>query len=151
MKKNTSHILAGVAIILTALVSPVGLRSVDVIPPSAPTGLIARVASCGQVDLSWNASTDEPGGSGLKAYIIHRSDWNDTTIGAARTTFSDTNYVGSSTTLSYSVIAMDYAGNKSAASNVETVTTPACPVSSTEQIIDTASMKSGKANATHGA
>ena len=151
MKKNTSHILAGVAIILTALFSPVVLRGADVIPPSAPTGLIARVASCGQVDLSWNASTDEPGGSGLKAYIIHRNDWNDTTIGAARTTFSDTNYVGSSTTLTYTLIAMDYAGNQSPASNAETVTTPPCPISSNEQIIDDAYVKFGKAIATYGA
>jgi hypothetical protein len=42
--------------------------------------------------------------------------------------------VGASTTLTYTVIAMDRAGNKSAASNAVTLTTPPCPGFSNEQI-----------------
>src|SRR5713226_3910613 len=72
-------------------------QTTDTIPPSPPIGLIATASSCGQVDLSWGASTDNVGGSGMKAYIIDRSDGVNTAIGAARTTFSDTNYVKSST------------------------------------------------------
>jgi len=72
------------------------------LPPSAPTGLTATVASCGHVNLSWNASTDN-GGTGLSAYVINRSDNVRTTIGAARTTFSDTMRVKSATAVSYTV------------------------------------------------
>src|SRR5213596_1333724 len=70
-------------------------QTTDTIPPSPPIGLIATAATCGQVDLSWGASTDEAGGSGLKAYIITRNDpggevfrqVTQTAIGAVRTTF----------------------------------------------------------------
>src|SRR6266853_5158998 len=79
-------------------------QTTDQTPPSAPTGLVATAASCGQVDLSWGASTDNVGGSGLKAYVINRSDNVNTAIGATRTTFSDTNLVQSSTTLTYCVV-----------------------------------------------
>src|SRR5436190_17933234 len=104
----------------------------DLIPPSAPTGLIATAATCGQVNLSWNASVDNTGGAGMKAYIINRTYGPSITIGSGRTTFSDTNYVSSSTTLTYNVMAMDNAGNKSSASNLVSVTTPACPSSAGE-------------------
>src|SRR5438552_6390834 len=106
-----------------------GLRAADVIPPDTPTGLVAKAANCGQVDLSWTASSDETGGSGLKAYIITRNDPAgelfrqviETAIDAHRTTFSDTNYVRSSATLTYTVAAQDNAGNKSPATNAEIV------------------------------
>src|SRR5947199_4146045 len=99
--------------LVAALLSSAGTslaQTTDLIPPLPPTGLTATVASCGQVDLSWGASTDEVGGSGLMAYSIWRSDGGVntvTTIGAARTTFSDTNYVKSSTTMTYYVVAID--------------------------------------------
>ncbi len=130
-------------------------QSSDVIPPSAPTGLTATVATCGQVNLSWSASTDEIGGSGLKAYTINRYNSSGAntpiTIGAARTTFSDTNWVQSSAAVTYTVVAMDNAGNVSTPSNSVAVSTPACPVSSMEQIIDTASQDVlGKTMAVYG-
>ena len=40
--------------------------------PTVPTGLTATPASCSQIDLSWNASTDA-GGSGLMGYKIYRN------------------------------------------------------------------------------
>jgi len=52
-------------------------------------GLTATAASCGQVNLSWNASVDNTGGSGLKGYTITRGDGTNITISAPRTTFSD--------------------------------------------------------------
>jgi hypothetical protein len=128
-------------------------QTTDLIPPLPPTGLTATVASCGQVDLSWNAATDEAGGSGLKAYIIDRNDGVITTIaiGAVRTTFSDTNYVKSSTTQTYYVVAQDNAGNKSLPSNSVIVTTPPCPMSLGEQIVDSASFNPlGKTMASYG-
>src|SRR5579859_6438012 len=87
------------------LLRPPAFAQTDTTPPSIPAGLTATASRCGEVDLSWNASTDEVGGSGMMAYIISRSDGVTTTIGSARTTFADTNYVGASGTLVYSVIA----------------------------------------------
>src|SRR5713226_5242744 len=126
-------------------------QTTDTIPPTPPTGLAATAATCGQVDLSWGASTDNVGGSGLKAYTIYRNDGVNTAIGAARTTFSDTNWVRSSTTLTYSVVAHDNAGNNSLPSNQVTVVTPPCSMSLGEQIVDSAYMEPlGKSIATYG-
>ncbi len=143
--------------LVAALLSSAGTsfaQTTDTIPPSPPIGLIATAATCGQVDLSWGASTDEVGGSGLMAYSIWRSDSGVntvTTIGAARTTFSDTNYVKSSTTLTYSVVAQDNAGNKSLPSNSVIVTTPPCPMSAGENVVDSANIEPlGKSMATYG-
>jgi hypothetical protein len=113
----------------------------DTLPPTVPTLLSARAASCGQVDLTWTASTDEIGGSGLKGYTISRDFGGSTTIGASRTSFSDTNYIPSGSTLTYSVSAIDNAGNKSAASNPIAVTTPSCTMGSGEAVIDDAYME----------
>jgi hypothetical protein len=142
--------------LVAALLSSAGTsfaQTTDTIPPSPPIGLYATAATCGQVDLSWGASTDT-GGSGLMAYSIWRSDGGVntvTTIGAARTTFSDTNYVKSSTTMTYYVVAIDGAGNQSLASNSVTVVTPSCAMSGGEQIVDSAYMEPlGKSMATYG-
>jgi hypothetical protein len=86
------------------------------------------------VQLSWTASADEEGGSGLYAYVIQRWEGgrlsSEVMIGAPRTTFSDTSHLISSTTVTYAVIAVDHAGNHSSASNSETVTIPPCSLSS---------------------
>src|SRR5262245_24785910 len=39
--------------------------TVDATPPTVPT-LTVSAANCSQINLSWTASTDNPGGSGLK-------------------------------------------------------------------------------------
>ena len=44
----------------------------DTDPPSVPAGLVGTPVSSGQVDLTWNASTDT-GGSGLAGYRIYRN------------------------------------------------------------------------------
>lgn len=141
--------------LLAVLIAPRAAAQTDLVPPTAPTGLSATAASCGQVNLSWSPSSDGAGGSGLKAYTISRNDQpvggNVISIGAARTTFSDTNYVKSSTVMTYTVLAVDNAGNKSAASYLVSVTTPACPTSTGEISLDSASMAPlGKAIASFG-
>src|SRR6266705_1087783 len=119
--------------------------------PTVPTGLVATASTCGQVDLSWGASTDNVGGSGMKAYIIYRNDGVNTSIGAARTAFSDTNWVRSATTLTYYVVAQDNAGNNSAPSSQVTVVTPTCPMSLGEQVVDSSyNGPLGKSMATYG-
>ena len=138
MHRKTSRIPTILGILLIALSSPVLLQAQDLIPPSAPSDLIAEATNCSHVGLSWTASTDEVGGSGLYAYIIQRWEggnlWNQVTIRAGRTTFSDTNHVTPSTALTYTVVAVDRAGNKSAASNAVTVIARPCPGTPNEQI-----------------
>ena len=57
----------------------------------------------------------------------------------------------SSTTLTYSVVAQDNAGNKSLPSGSFTVTTPACSLSAGEEVIDSAYTEPlGKNIATYG-
>jgi Bacterial Ig domain len=139
-------------ILFTICVSSTGhAQTADQTPPSAPTGLVASAASCGQVDLSWGASTDNVGGSGLKAYTIYRNDGVSQSIGAVRTSFSDTNWVRSSTALTYYVVAQDNAGNVSVPSNTVSVSTTSCPASLGEQVVDSASSGPlGKSMATYG-
>src|SRR6266704_7117217 len=110
-KRLTLQISTIFAILITALSSPVVVRAQDRIAPSAPSGLIANATSCSHVGLSWTASTDETGGSGLYAYTIQRSEGgkleHEVTIGGAHKTFSDTNQLRPSATLMYTLVAMD--------------------------------------------
>jgi chitodextrinase len=95
----------------------------DLIAPSTPTGLSATAASCSQINLSWNASTDT-GGSGLNGYEIYRGGTYVKTV--TTTSTSDTG-LAASTSYSYTVKAIDNAGNRSSASTAAGTTTPACP------------------------
>jgi chitodextrinase len=90
----------------------------DVTPPSAPTGLTATAESAAAVQLSWNASTDNVGVTGYQ--ILRGGNQVGT---ASLTSFTDTT-VAPGTTYSYTVKALDAAGNSSAASDPATVTTP---------------------------
>ncbi len=91
----------------------------DIQPPSVPTGLTATVVSSTQINLSWNASTDN---AGVSAYKIYSSGGLVATLGNVTAT-SRTNVP--STTYSYTVSACDAAGNCSARSVAATATTPA--------------------------
>lgn len=118
--------------------------------PTPPTSLTATAPSCGQVDLAWSPAVDNSG-TGLKAYTVTRNDNVNTSIGAARTNFSDTNFVKSSTPFTYYITALDNAGNTSSPSNSVVVTTPQCEQSAGEQIVDTAYIEPfGKTMATYG-
>ena len=82
--------------------------SSDTTPPSVPTGLTAA-ASASQVSLSWNASSDNVGVTGYRVYR------NGTQIAApASNSYIDGNLVPG--TYSYSIAAVDAAGNVSAQS-----------------------------------
>jgi chitodextrinase len=91
---------------------------VDTTAPTAPTGLTATAASSTEVDLSWNASTDDVG---VTAYVVFRGSTPVCTVPAL--SCSDTG-LSPSTAYSYSVRARDAAGNPSAASGTVSVTTP---------------------------
>ena len=97
----------------------------DVSPPSVPTNLTATVGA-GTVTLNWSASTDNVGVAG---YGVYR---NGTKLGAdvAGTSFTDN--LSTAGTYSYTVDAVDAAGNRSAQSaaataNVTTVPDAAAP------------------------
>jgi len=91
----------------------------DTTAPSVPAGLTATSATGSAVVLTWTASTDA---SGVALYNVFR---NGVRIGDSRsTTFTDTT-VSTSKTYSYTVNAVDKAGNVSAASAALSVTTPA--------------------------
>jgi hypothetical protein len=94
------------------------LAAADTSPPSVPGGLSATATSATRVDLSWSAAQDDVG---VARYRVYR---NGTQVGAPTTTsFSDTT-AAPDTTYSYTVDAVDAAGNSSAQSAPVTVTTP---------------------------
>ena len=80
----------------------------DLTAPSTPTSLQGTTISTSQINLSWNASTDNVGVTGYK---IYRDGIQITTT--ANTTFQDAG-LSPSTTYSYTVSAYDAAGNDSA-------------------------------------
>jgi len=45
----------------------------DTIAPSVPAGLQSVTVTASSITLSWNASTDNSGGSGVKDYIVYRN------------------------------------------------------------------------------
>lgn len=89
----------------------------DTTPPSVPTGLTATAISSTQINLSWNASTDNVAVTG---YQVFR---NGTQVGpSTTTTFSDTG-LSPSTSYSYTVRAVDASTNPSGQSQPASATT----------------------------
>jgi chitodextrinase len=84
------------------------------IAPSVPTGLGATPISQTQINLSWSASTDNTGGSGLAGYRIYRGG---TQVGTSATTAYSDSGLTAGTTYLYRVAAYDVAGNVSAQSS----------------------------------
>ncbi len=89
----------------------------DPTPPTIPNNLAATTMSSSQINLSWNASTDDVG---VLGYKIYRDGTQITTT--INTTYSDTG-LSSSTTYTYKVSAYDATGNESVQSNQTTATT----------------------------
>jgi hypothetical protein len=111
----------------TAIVLKTVATPPDTAAPSTPTGLSASAVSSSQINLSWTASTDNVGVTG---YRVFRDGTLLATLGAA-TTYQNTG-LSPSTSYSYTVQALDAAGNASAQSAVVSVSTLAlAPVSVT--------------------
>jgi YD repeat-containing protein len=106
---------------VSAQSTPVIVASLDGTPPSVPTGVTGSAASSTTVNLSWVASTDNSGGSGIAGYKIYRAGVQLGT--SAATTFTDATTLGT-TAYSYTVAAYDHAGNTSAQSTAFPITTP---------------------------
>ena len=86
-----------------------------------PTGVSAVAASSSLVNVSWTASTDNVGVTG---YDVLRDDVVIASVSGTTLTYPDAT-VAASTTYSYTVVAKDLAGNRSAPSVASVVTTPA--------------------------
>ncbi len=89
----------------------------DTTPPTAPGSLIGAAVSQTQINLSWNASTDNVGVTG---YNVYRGGSLLTSV--TGTSYSNTGLTAS-TSYTYKVKAKDAANNLSADSNTVTVTT----------------------------
>jgi chitodextrinase len=91
----------------------------DKLPPSVPTGLAATVNGT-TVTLTWNASIDEQGGSGVAGYVVDRDGHEIAHV-------SDLTHVDMTMTAKhtykYSLTAYDNAGNVSKATKQITVKT----------------------------
>ena len=107
---------------------------VDLTAPSVPGPVVARADSASQVSLSWSASSDAVG---VASYRITR---NGTIIAdkLTGTTFLDST-ASAATTYSYTVSAVDTAGNRSAESTPATVSTPTPPAPTGQVRIQTIS------------
>ena len=89
----------------------------DATPPSTPQNLSAVAAGPTQVNLSWSASSDNVGVTGYRVFR------NGTQVGTpAAPAFQDLG-LAPSTTYSYTVAAVDAAGNVSPQSNTASATT----------------------------
>ena len=103
----------------SASTAGVDAQGPDTTPPSTPTGLTATALSAVSAQLSWNAADDD---RALAGYRVSR---NGTVLPGliTSTSFTDTGLIGGST-YTYTVIAVDAAGNTSPASQSASVTTP---------------------------
>ena len=102
-----------------------GIPLNDTIPPSTPTGITAIVISSSQINLNWNAASDNVGVTG---YRIFRNGTQIATTSA--TSYSNTG-LAPSTTYSYRVAAYDAAGNVGLQSSPAIATTSASSASTT--------------------
>ena len=93
----------------------------DTQAPSVPSNLQATAVSETQIDLTWNASTDNVGVTG---YRVSRDSTLVATVTA--TSFSDTG-LQANTSYNYSITAVDAAGNASAPSPGASATTLPAP------------------------
>lgn len=93
----------------------------DITPPSVPTGLTKSNVTSSAATISWNASTDNVG---VATYRLLR---NGAQVATSVSTSATNTGLTPSTTYSYTVQALDAAGNVSAPSSPLSVTTLAAP------------------------
>lgn len=99
----------------------------DITAPSVPAGFTATATTATTIELNWSASTDPIIGgaetSGVAGYQIRRGGTLIASVGLV-TTYVDSGRAPD-TTYSYTIAALDVAGNASAQSGSQSATTPA--------------------------
>jgi YD repeat-containing protein len=102
------------------------VQTTDTLAPTQPQGLSATAVNGSTVNLSWNPSTDS-GGSNTFYYWIYRNgsstSLNSIGVQHPTTTYQDTTATAG-TTVTYTVVARDIAGNASPPSAQVSVNTP---------------------------
>jgi glucose/arabinose dehydrogenase/fibronectin type 3 domain-containing protein len=96
----------------------------DTTAPSVPTNLQATAVSSSRIDLSWNASSDNVGGSGLAGYRVYRDGGTTPIATVTATSYSNTSLTAN-TSYTYQVRSYDNAGNESGLSTSASATTAA--------------------------
>lgn len=95
--------------------------------PTAPTNLVAGTITTTSVSLAWKPSTDSSGKWSYKVRItnLKNSAYNSlATVSQSSTTYT-AKFLATNSPYTFSVYAVDAAGNKSAESNLVQVSTPA--------------------------
>jgi calcineurin-like phosphoesterase family protein/fibronectin type III domain protein len=100
-------IVADLLVVSVVLSSPAS--AADTTPPTTPQNLRVTSASSSEIDIAWNASTDNVG---VTAYIVVRDGERKAKVKAPTTSYRDTS-VSANTTYTYRVRARDAAGNRS--------------------------------------
>lgn len=96
----------------------------DVTAPSVPVNPAVGGATASSLTVSWGASSDNAGGSGMAGYDIYRGAAKVGSVGAAVFSFTDTGLAAASP-YTYQVRARDVAGNLSAGATASGATTGA--------------------------
>ncbi len=123
----SEYCLTAAAIVLTAASCDLfnGTSETDTQAPTIPHGLSANAVSSSQIDLAWDASSDNVGVAGYRVYR------QGVEIGTTGTTDYSDSGLAPETTYGYKVKAYDEAGNASDYSQTASATTEAqalvCP------------------------
>ena len=110
--------ISGSASITTSTL-PQYFNAPDTTPPSVPAFLVATPVSTTEVDLRWQASTDNEGVAG---YYVYRNGGQVASTASSTVNYNDSG-LSNDTTYSYTVAAYDAAGNVSGQSAVVNATT----------------------------
>ena len=99
----------GTSALANITVNPV--TTPDTTAPSVPAGLSAPSVTSSSVTLTWTASTDNAGGSGIAGYDVYR---NGSLVGSPTSVGYTDSGLSAATAYNYRVRARDNAGNASA-------------------------------------
>lgn len=111
---------AGAGTTSTAVSITVTPVTTDSTPPSVPTGLASPGQTSTSISLSWAASTDNAGGSGVAGYDVYR---DGALVGSPSATTFTNSALTASTQYAFRVRARDNAGNASVQSAAFSVRT----------------------------
>ena len=111
----------------TFLETTITFQPPDTSAPSKPNGLSAAVVTETRTRVTWTASTDD---DGVQGYLLYRGGVQVGAFSINSLGYNDSG-LAPNTTYSYTVRAVDAAGNQSALSNATSVTTPPVPADTT--------------------